>query len=49
VCWFPFIPHPFGSTVLTFTTGTAADLPAFAGGPIAVSQLMTEETKDVRT
>ena len=28
---------------------TAADRPALADGPIAVSQLMTEEAKDVRT
>jgi hypothetical protein len=28
---------------------TAADRPALVGGPIAVSQLMTEEAKDVRT
>ena len=36
-CEFPFIPHPFGITVLSQSTGTTADLPALAGGLIAVS------------
>jgi hypothetical protein len=45
----PWNQQPFGITVLLLTTGTIADLPALAGGPIAVSQPMTEEAKDVRT
>ena len=49
MCWFPVTPRPFGIKALILTTGTTADLPALAGGPIAVSQLMTEEAKDVRT
>jgi hypothetical protein len=44
----PVQPHPFFSVVLIVANGTALDLPP-VGGPIAVSQLTTEEAKDVRT